>query len=220
MPLGLVILSIMSKIQGVYIPPDHHVFIAGRNGSGKTYLARKYLAGYENVFVLDIKGTLKWDEIPEGELTIVKHLSDVIKCKTPKCIYKPVPAEMDPDFYDRFFKFIYQRGDTIVWVDEVMGVTPNALRIPFWYRAIMTRGRELGVAAWSLSQRPSGINLLPISEARHVIVFDLNLPQDRKRMAEVSGAPEFLEKPGQYKFYYYNVNNNNAILAQLKEEKS
>jgi len=206
----------MSKIQGTYIPSDHHVFIAGRNGSGKTYLARNYLAGYTNVFCLDIKGTLVWPEVDERDLTIVTNLRDVKKCKTDKCIYKPDPEEMTPEFYDEFFKFIYERGNTIVWVDEVMGVTPNAQRIPFWYRAILTRGRELGVSAWSLSQRPSGINLLPISEARHILSFDLNLPQDRKRMAETTGSPEFLEKPGKYKFWYYNVDNDNAILATLK----
>jgi len=207
----------MAKIQGLYIPSDNHVFIAGRNGSGKTFLAKNYLAGYENVFCLDIKGTLDWPQVDQDELTIVTKLRDVTRCKTPKCIYKPAPEEMNPEFYDEFFKFIYERGSTIVWVDEVMGVTPNAQRIPFWYRAILTRGRELGVAAWSLSQRPSGINLLPISEARHVLAFDLNLPQDRKRLSEVSGSPEFLEKPGKYKFWYYNVENDHPILAQLKE---
>jgi len=204
------------RIQGTYIPADHHVFIAGRNGSGKTYLARNYLAGYMNVFCLDIKGTLTWPEVPKEQLTIVKHLKDVYRCKTQKCIYKPVPEEMTDEFYNNFFKFIYTRENTIVWVDEVMGVTPNPHKIPFWYRAILTRGRELGVAAWSLSQRPSGINLLPISEARHFLAFDLNLEEDRKRMAKTSGAPEFFDKPGKFKFWYYNVENDNAILAKLK----
>ena len=209
----------IKKIQGVYIPADHHVFVAGRNGSGKTYLARKYLAGYENVFCLDIKGTLEWPEVSRDQLTIVKHLADVHKVTTPKCIYKPAPEEMEDTFYNDFFKFIYMRGHTICWVDEVMGVTPNPHKIPFWYRAILTRGRELGVAAWSISQRPSGINLLPISEARHIMSFDLNLKKDRVTMCDVSGAPEFLDKPGHFKFWYYNVNNSDAILAQLKEGK-
>ena len=219
MPQVRAILLIMSKIQGVYIPHDQHVFIAGRTGSGKTYLAQKYLAGYEHVFVLDTKGTIDWPEVPRDEITIVKHLKSVLKVKTSKCIYQPVAEELELDFYDQFFKFIYNRGNTIVWIDEVMSVTPHAQKIPFWYKAILTRGRELGVSAWSLTQRPAGINLLPISEASHLIAFDLNLPQDRKRISEVSGAPEFLDKPGQYKFWYYNVRNNKAILAQLKEAK-
>jgi len=210
------VLLIMAKIQGTYIPADHHVFVAGRNGSGKTFLVRNYLAGYKNVFVLDIKGTLVWPEAAKDEVTIVTRLADVVKCKTPKCIYQPRPEEMTQEFYDLFFKFIYFRGHTIVWVDEVFGVSPNPHVIPFHYRAILTRGRELGVAAWSLSQRPSGIHLLPISEARHVLSFDLNLPKDRKTMSGVTGCEEFLDKPGKFKFWYYNTENDNAILAQLK----
>jgi len=202
----------------MYIKPDEHVFIAGRTGSGKTWLAKKYLAGYENVFCLDIKGTLKWDDVPKDELTIITHVKDLEKVNTPKCIYKPDPAEMELDFYDEFFKFIYNRGNTICWIDECMSVTPNAQRIPFYYKAIMTRGRELGVAAWSLTQRPSGINLLPISEATHIMAFDLNLPQDRKRIADLTGAFEFLDKPGRFNFWYYNVKNEHAVLARLKGE--
>ncbi len=209
----------MAKIQGMYIPADQHVFIAGRTGSGKTYLARKYLVGYENVFCLDTKGTTNWEEVPKDQITIVKHLKDLPRVRTPKCIYRPTWDEMNEDFYNEFFKFVYKRGHTICWIDEVMSVTPNAQRIPSWYKAILTRGRELGVAAWSLTQRPSGINLLPISEASHLMVFDLNLPQDRKRIADVSGADEFNSKPGQYKFWYYNVKSDRAVLAQLKEDK-
>lgn len=207
----------MAKINGFYIKSDEHVFIAGKTGSGKTYLARKYLAGYENVFVLDTKGTLEWPEVPRDELTIITHISELNKVETPKCIYKPAIEELEPEFYDQFFRFIYERGHTILWVDEIMSVSPNAQKIPFYLKAALTRGRELGVAVWSLTQRPSGINLLPISEASHIISFDLNLPQDRKRMAEVSGAPEFLKKPGEYKFWYYNVQGEHAVLARLKE---
>lgn len=204
------------QIKGTYIQADQHVFIAGRNGSGKTVLARNYLAGYTNVFCLDIKGTLKWPEVPPEELTIVKRLADVYKCKTPKCIFKPNPEEMTFEIYDLFFKFIYMRGNTIAWVDEVMGVSQNSQSIPFWYRAILTRGRELNVAAWSLSQRPSGIHLLPISEAKHIISFDLNLKADRKRMVETTDCEEFFDKPGKFKFWYYNVENDGALLAKLK----
>lgn len=210
----------MAEIKGFYISSDQHVFIAGKTGSGKTYLARKYLAGYLNVFVLDTKGTLTWPEVPRDEVTIITHIKELPKVKTIKCIYKPAVEELEIEFYDQFFRFIYERGHTICWIDEVMSVTPNSQKIPFWYKAILTRGRELGVSAWSLTQRPAGINLLPISEASHIISFDLNLPQDRKRMAEVSGAPEFLTKPGEFKFWYYNVKSDHATLAKLKEGKA
>lgn len=223
----------------VIIKPNQHVFIAGRTGSGKTYLVRKYLAGYENVVVLDTKGTTVWPEIPgtrweerdngpkpKGylyeagkEFTLVTRLKDLPMARTPKIMYRPVWEEMTPEFYDKFFKWCYQRRNTIVWVDEAMSVSPNPFKIPDYYKAILTRGRELNVAVWSLTQRPTGIAQVIISEATHIFCFDLNMPQDREKLAEISGAYEFEEPPGKYKFWYFFVESDRAVLAQLVERK-
>jgi hypothetical protein len=98
-----------------------------------------------------------------------------------------------------------------------MSVSPNPSVIPEYYRACLTRGRELGIGMWSASQRPSGLAQIILSESNHYIIFDLNMPQDRKKLAEVSGQPQLLEKPGRFKFWYYNVRQEDAILAQLRE---
>jgi hypothetical protein len=142
-----------------------------------------------------------------------------MKAKTSKIIYRPSWEEMNMETFNAFFKWCFMRGQTIVWVDEVMSITPNPSVIPDYYKAILTRGRELGVSVWSLTQRPSGISQLPISEASHIFGFDLNMPQDREKIAKVTGAPEFLEKPGKYLFWHYFVENEHATLATLKLNK-
>ena len=38
-----------------FIPPNKHVFVAGMTGTGKSYLAERYLTGYEYVVKLDTK---------------------------------------------------------------------------------------------------------------------------------------------------------------------
>jgi hypothetical protein len=104
-------------------------------------------------------------------------------------------------------------------VDELMSVSPNPAVIPEYLRAIYTRGRELKVACWGLTQRPSGISQIPISEAIHYFVFDLNLKTDRKKLVEITGQPELMELPGdteEYAFWYYNVKNKRPTLAKLK----
>jgi hypothetical protein len=207
----------------VVIKPSEHVFIAGRTGSGKTYLARKYLARYPYVVALDTKGTLVWPEVPEEELTLVTRLADLGGAKTPRIIYRPVWEEMELEFYNEFFRWCYIRGNTIVWVDEAMSVCPNPMKIPDYYKAILTRGRELKVAVWSLTQRPSGIPQVIMSESTHFFIFDLNMPQDREKLAEVTGAAELLEKPstryGKYSFWYYHVERDRAVPARLVERK-
>lgn len=227
------------KVKASRIKLNEHVFIAGRTGTGKTWTARKYLTGFPYVVVLDTKGEFAWPEVgfhrivrkprdggPEiityknenpEEITLVTHLADIDKIKTPKIIYRPSWEELNLNFYNSFFEWIYRRRNTDVLVDEAMSVSPNPSVIPEYYKALLTRGRELGIGVWSCSQRPSGIAQIIISESNHIMSFDLNMPQDRKKLAEVSGAPEFLQKPGHYKFWYYNVNQEHAILAQLKE---
>lgn len=225
----------LGKIQGTYIKPNEHVFIGGRTGTGKTWTARKYLAGFNHVAVIDTKGEFAWPEIgfhriehsngsisyrndnPE-EVTLVEHIEGLGKSKTPKIIYRPVFSELKPEYYDIFFQWVYLRRNTTVFVDEAMSISPNPSVIPEYYKACLTRGRELNVGVWSASQRPSGISQLIISESNHIFAFDLNMPQDRKKLAEVTGAIEFLEKPGIYKFWYYNVRQDKAILAKLVEK--
>lgn len=205
-----------------FIKPNEHVFIAGRTGSGKTWFARKYLAGYENVVCLDTKGTTVWDEVPAEQQTLITRFADIGSVKTPKIIYRPDPEEMNEDFYDAFFKWVYYRRNTIVWIDEVMSIS-TPYNIPFHYKACLTRGRELGIGVWSLTQRPTGIPILTMSEAKHFIIFDLNMPNDRARISDITGMPEFAVAPsvrhGKYTFWYFDVDKQKVIPARLVERR-
>lgn len=203
----------------IEIKPGEHVFIGGRTGSGKTYLARKYLAGFNHVVCLDTKGTLEWPEIPEKELAITDNLFELQNIRKEKIIYKPRFEEMNFEFYNEFFRWCYLRGNTTVWIDEVMAVCPTPYKMPEYYQAILTRGRELNVSAWSLSQRPSGIPVLTMSESTHFFVFDLNMPQDREKMYSITGAANMLKKPGTYQFWYYNIYSEDAYRAKLVERR-
>src|SRR5690606_17109539 len=173
---------------GVHIPPNEHVFIGGQTGSGKTFLARKYLAGYRYVVALDTNGNLDLPEIPRDQITIVTRLLNLPNARTPKIIYRPVREELNEAYDNEFFRGVYRRQNTIVWVDEAMSVSPNPLRIPEYYKACLTRGRELGIGVWSLSQRPAKIALEILSESTHFFIFRLNLQEDRKRLREITGA--------------------------------
>ncbi len=194
-----------------------HVFICGRTGSGKTFLAKNYLAGYDNVIALDTKGTLIWEQA--GEVPIFEHLDDLMNFKEGKAIYRPSFDELDNDHYERFFKWIYYRMNTIVWIDELMSIS-NTSYIPQYLKAILTRGRERNTSAWCLTQRPKTVPLVTMSEATHFFVFSLNLETDRQRVNEFIGTKDIIDIiPKKYEFWYYNVEAEKPVLAKLVIKK-
>lgn len=209
------------------ILPNEHVFIAGKTGSGKSYLAERYLAGFKHVVMLDTKGEMYdrfmrgqkplWIGVDDDEVTLVTRIMELEKASTPKIIYSPDYKEMKEEYYDAFFEWCYLRRNCIVWVDEAMSVSPNPHRIPEHYMAILTRGRSRNTAVWSLTQRPKGIANVIMSEATHFFIFTLQLLDDRKKIVDITGVPEFLEPPPKHVFWYWKQGMDRAILARLTE---
>lgn len=194
---------------------DEHVFGTGRTGTGKTFLWRKYLAAEPFVVVHDTKGTTNWPEVPKKDLTVVTKLKDLAGVSTPKIIYRPRFEELKPDYYEAFYQWVYRRGHCRVVVDELMNVCPSPFNMPEYLKGIYTRGRELGVTAWACTQRPIGVPNVCISEATHLFIFDLNLPQDRKKIVEVSGIPTLMKRPGKRNFWYFKTGEDDAVKARL-----
>lgn len=199
------------------IKKGEHVFVAGRTGSGKTFLVKKYLENTKlPVYVLDVKKTLKW--LKGKDVLYTEKLAEAISSKKSKIIYQPKWEEMEEDYYNEFFKKVYERGEAILWVDELMGVS-TAMRFPAYYKACLTRGRELGISVWSCTQRPAMIPIISMSEASHLFIFNLNMKKDRQRIAEIAGHENFLKLPGKFIFWYFDTTKEAAPVRALLTEK-
>lgn len=200
-----------------------HVFIAGITGGGKGNLTENYLSQFPKVIKLDTKGEAldriqdgvnPWRQVHPKELVIVEKLSDVMKVEEPYVIYCPTFEELNADAFNDFFMWVYfnkNKSGTVTWVDEVMEVSPSAHQIPTYYKALMTKGRSRRTPVWSLTQRPSDINNIIFSQSTHLYSFDLPLINDRKKVAECTGAKEFLEMPTGYNFWYFRRGWRNAV---------
>ena len=208
------------------IKRDEHVIIAGKTGSGKSYLAERYLATEKHVVMLDTKGeTLLrirdkkklWNGVPNDEIDVCYSLDDLNNVTQEKVIYVPDPREMNEESYNAFFKWIYDRMNTIVWIDELTSVCPSPHKMPLALLDIYARGRSRYTTAWALTQRPVGIPGYCISQSTHVFAFALNKESDRRRLVEDTGMTEFYERPPQYEFWYYKDGADKAVLARLKE---
>ena len=192
---------------GFVIKPDEHTFITGMTGSGKTVLAREYVAGITKpVFVLDTKGTFEWGaNVPET--IVIKTLSEIQNAagNYDKITYRPIHEELEFSWYDAFFQFCYNMKNCTVLVDEAMQVCPNSVKIPPYYKGILTRGRELGVNVYSCTQRPASIPVVIFSESTHWFIFQLNNMADRKRIADFTGYERFMQTVPKYDFLYFNT---------------
>lgn len=208
------------------IKPDEHVFIAGMTGSGKSYVAETFLAGYEYVIKLDTKdevterrkaGKSVWRGLKEGkDFTVVEHLEDIPNVETKKIIYVPSFDEQTPDHYNALCKYVYERENTILWVDELMSIADSPTKYPIYLKAIYTRGRSKNVSCWALTQRPVDIPAICTANSTHFFVFDLMLEQDRLKMSQVTGMPEMKTRPGKYTFWYFKNGEHDTYRAKLK----
>jgi hypothetical protein len=192
-------------------------------GSGKTFLAKAYLSGYDNVIVLDTKEDFSFEPfLKDDQYTYYYTLSELQEHKQGIAIYRPIVEEMNEDSYDDFFKWVYRRKNTIVYVDEVVDVARSSLTVPFYAKAIIQKGRSRNTAMWASTQRPKNIPIIFMSEATHYFIFALKMSGDRERLYEVIQDRKILEplKKEKHEFWYYTDTMETPRKAVLKPIRS
>lgn len=194
MPDGLIVPN--SSDRGIVI---------GQTGAGKTFFMRYLLLTVKRLAVLDPKGTLAGPNASGGDWRL-----DEWSRRTPKALKRGVPfrvrvpAPLNGDWSPYLWQF-YKAGNMMLYIDEMYGVVAPRKPMPTALNAIYTRGRELGIGAWSASQRPSWIPLEVMSEAQWFVLFRVLLEEDRRRMAAVMGRQVMEEIPDDYGFWVYHV---------------
>lgn len=177
------------------------VFLTGQTGSGKTTLARVMLQSREYVVVLDVKGLIVWPGYTI--ITELEKLKDVDPLIVKRIIYKPSYIELsNEDTVNAFFGWVYDRGGTTLYVDELAGVTQGN-RYPWYYGACQMRGRERGIEVISGTQRPTDIPQIAMSEAEHAYVFKLKMKRDRERIEHLTSIPQTLVASLQKRQFLY-----------------
>lgn len=219
----------MGEKINLYIPSNRHVLCVGSTRSGKSYLAEQWLKQYTYVVKLDTKrevderradGKSPWDGLQEGEdFEVVETLEDLVDCETDKIIFAPsVEALEDMNVFEAFFKWIYDRGNTVLWCDETMSFTTSTT-CPKYFKYLMIMGASKNIGVWCCTQRPTGIPQIISANISYILCFNLNLPQDRKKITDITGQPEFLNTPQQehedHRFYYYRLGDEKPILCRL-----
>ena len=199
------------KFNGFEIAPTDRVLTLGRTGSGKSTLLRQIAHWrYDNgalVIVIDPKGEFVVTDNDQIVTEPAELQSINTKPKNGKIrpvVYRPDPDFDDPVFYESVFAWVYRLKNCVVLIDECYSVYGGSLSNSRNLRALLTRGRSLGIATYVATQRPRNIPLEILTESEHRFVFRLDLADDRRRAFEITAREEFLQPvPERYSFRYH-----------------
>lgn len=186
------------------------VGIFGQTGSGKTTLARVILQEREHVVILDPKRSIDW---PGYTVLSYNDLISVDPQKVKRIIYKPTYTEITANKGERiegFFRWIFERENTTLYIDETSMIA-NGDDYPFHYGACIMQGREKGIEVISVSQRPTWIPQIAMSEAEHVYCFKLKLFADRQRIERLTGIEQEKIEELQKKEFLYAPQDGDVI---------
>lgn len=199
---------------------DERVFICGKTGSGKTYLARQLTRDIRRLVVCDSKGTLgNWNLQPD-----LRESRDALKDGKPVRMRMLAPITDDAaaieEYWQDVFHLAFEAQNCTVYIDEVYAIVPPGQRAPAIMEALWTRGRDpYHIGAWCATQRPSWIPAVVMSEAEHYFAFRLNLPRDRITIAGFMGDQVLEPISDKHGFYYMNPDMDEPSYIPIYREK-
>ena len=204
---------------------NHRVAIVGRTGSGKSHAARSlFLSAAEPRLVVDPNASTLTD-VP-GAVTVPRaparaSLARTTDARTVRAelawaleqgagTIRYVPADpFSADEYHAVYAWAFDNAPRFTWTDEA-GIVAPANGSPKAFRRYLVQGRKRMLGHLACHTRPLEFDRNILSQANHVLLFDLPHPQDRKLVSELTSVPprlldSALEDLDEFEFLWFDV---------------
>jgi hypothetical protein len=188
--------------------PTEQVTVVGQTGSGKSVWLKKLLIPYitkRQIIIIDSKH----DDVWNGMGKIVKTPQEIYRQKfkkVPVVVYRPEGSYgADYGVYDEIFEWVYNRGNTVIAVDESGKVVKNANSMGKGLDDITTRGRKREILRVFGMQRPVNVPRVMLSESSRFYVKYVVDQKDRDRLAEFGGPFLKSEIEDRWGMKYVNI---------------
>lgn len=220
---------------------DERAIFVGPTLCGKTTLARKVLAYYDNVVVVDTKRQFSWHDHKVGSVCLActyptrfrriidsyaeleQQLDEVaIDDSGDPIVYKVPWDEVRDQTVDQVPSAAMERGHTLVYYDDFVGIASAS---DYQYRApnleyATAQGAQLHVAIWASIQSPLWVPKILTRLSNHRYVFNLRSAVERRAMEEICGPLPWTELAAVPNRFMYA--NDRAVFGprRLKMEAS
>lgn len=200
------------------IERSDRVFICGRTGSGKSYLARRlFEAVLPPRIVIDPKNDTEatGGMFRDGRQAVT--FSDPSRIP-PGEVLRFVPRDPgDLDAYDRLYEGLFEIPHMFVWCDEIADVAPSS-RITPAVRRYVKQGRVRGLGHLSLNQEPTWVDRAIMANSEHVMVFATHVPDHVRVLAEAMGTDRaeldaHLRSLPRHGFVWYSARAQEIVLC-------
>lgn len=162
-------------------------FIAGQNGTGKSYLARQLIPPTGKLAIIDPKGSFPFEKIKGEEIKLYTNVRAIKMQRPRRFIYRPVRKSIrDYNAYNEVCLWAYNHAPCYLYIDEIVLLMHRRIE-PMDLQTCYQLGREKGVTLLAVSQRPCLIPGYMVSESQRFYIFSLVKKADRDTIKDTIG---------------------------------